>query len=73
MIIHDTDPAAYPWQVVETSWSGKQIDLKRDDMGKSRIKVEAWITSEVAEDLFSEANLDLNTLKQEALKGTFNM
>ena len=28
LIIHDTAPAAYPWQVVETSWSGKQIDLK---------------------------------------------
>ena len=71
LIIHDTAPAAYPWQVVETSWSGKQIDLKREDMGKSRIKVEAWITSEVAEDLFNEANLDLNTLKQKALKSDF--
>jgi len=71
LIIHDTAPAAYPWQVVETSWSGKQIDLKREDMGKSRIKVEAWITSEVAEDLFSDANLDLNALKKNALKADF--
>ena len=29
LIIHETKPAAYPWQVVETSWQGKQKDLKR--------------------------------------------
>jgi len=71
LIIHDTAPAAYPWQVVETSWAGKQIDLKREDMGKSRVKVEGWITSEVAEDIFGQANLDLKALKQVALKADF--
>ena len=71
LIIHDTAPAAYPWQVVETSWAGKQIDLKREDMGRSRVKVEGWITSGVAEDIFGQANLDLKTLKQAALKADF--
>ena len=71
LIIHDTAPAAYPWQVVETSWAGKQIDLKREDMGRSRVKVEGWITSEVAEDIFVQANLDLKALKQAALKADF--
>jgi len=71
LIIHETAPAAYPWQVVESSWSGKQIDLKREDMGKSRIKVEAWITGEVAKDLFKQANLNLETLKKKALKADF--
>ena len=71
LIIHDTAPAAYPWQVVETSWAGKQIDLKREDMGRSRVKVEGWITSEVAEDIFGQANLDLKALKQAALKADF--
>ena len=71
LIIHDTAPAAYPWQVVETSWAGKQIDLKREDMGRSRVKVEGWITSEVAEDIFGQANLDLKGLKQAALKADF--
>ena len=71
LIIHDTAPAAYPWQVVETSWAGKQIDLKREDMGRSRVKVEGWITSKVAEDIFGQANLDLKGLKQAALKADF--
>ena len=71
LIIHETAPAAYPWQVVETSWAGKQIDLKREDMGQSRVKVEGWVTSEVAEDIFSQANLNLEQLKQNALSADF--
>ena len=71
LIIHETAPAAYPWQVVETSWAGKQIDLKREDMGQSRVKVEGWVTSDVAEDLFSQANLNLEQLKQDALSAEF--
>ena len=71
LIIHETAPAAYPWQVVETSWAGKQIDLKREDMGQSRVKVEGWVTSEVAEDIFSQANLNLEQLKQNALIADF--
>ena len=71
LIIHETAPAAYPWQVVETSWAGKQIDLKREDMGQSRVKVEGWITREVAEDIFSQSNLNLDQLKQDALNAEF--
>ena len=71
LIIHETAPAAYPWQVVETSWTGKQIDLKREDMGASRVKIEGWITSEVAKELFSESGLDLEALKKKALDKNF--
>ena len=71
LIIHETKPAAYPWQVVETSWSGKQIDLKRKDMGKNRIKLEGWITFQTAQNLFKKAGLDLLKLKQLASKRNF--
>ena len=71
LIIHETEPAAYPWQVVETSWTGKQIDLKREDMGANRVKIEGWITSEVAKELFDEAGLDLEMLKKKALDKNF--
>ena len=71
LIIHETKPAAYPWQVVETSWQGKQIDLKRDDMGQNRVNVEAWITYPIAKEIFTNANLDLTELKQQALQKDF--
>jgi len=71
IIIHETAPAAYPWQVVETSWQGKQIDLKREDMGLARVKVESWITYSIARGLFEQSGLDLEELKKEALHAEF--
>ena len=71
IIIHETAPASYPWKVVQNSWSGKQIDLKRPNLGMDRIKVEGWITDEVAEELFNEAGLDLEQLKEDALSSNF--
>jgi Zn-dependent M28 family amino/carboxypeptidase len=71
LIIHETAPAAYPWQVVETSWTGKQIDLKREDMGANRLKIEGWITSRVAKELFDESGLNLEVLKRKALDKNF--
>ena len=71
IIIHETAPASYPWKVVQNSWSGKQIDLKRPNLGMDRIKVEGWITNEVAEELFNEAGLDLEQLKEDALSSNF--
>ena len=67
IIIHETAPASYPWKVVQNSWSGKQIDLKRPNLGMDRIKVEGWITNEVAEKLFNDAGLSLEQLKEDAL------
>ena len=71
IIIHETAPAAYPWQVVETSWQGKQIDLKREDMGLARVNVESWITHSIAQSLFEQSGLDLEELKMEALNAEF--
>ena len=71
IIIHETAPASYPWKVVQNSWSGKQIDLKRPNLGMDRIKVEGWITNEVAEKLFNDAGLNLEQLKEDALKRSF--
>ncbi len=71
IIIHDTEPAAYPWQVVETSWSGAQIDLKREDLGANRIKLESWITYDIASELFEKSGLNLEEQKMNALKKNF--
>ena len=71
IIIHDTEPAAYPWQVVETSWSGAQIDLKREDLGANRIKLESWITYDIASELFEKSGLNIEEQKMNALKKNF--
>ncbi|MBI1365506.1 MAG: M28 family peptidase [Alphaproteobacteria bacterium] len=71
IIIHETAPAAYPWQVVESSWSGAQVDLKSDDDGASRCAMEGWVTNDVAHELFKDAGLDLDQLEKAAAKPGF--
>lgn len=66
VIVHDTGPAAYGWNVVESSWSGPQIDLKRADDGASRVKVEAWISNETARKLLTRGSLNYDALVEAA-------
>ncbi|RFB01692.1 M28 family metallopeptidase [Parvularcula marina] len=71
IVVHETAPAAYGWGVVEGSWSGPQLDIERSDNGASRVKLEGWITHEVAEELFEAAGTTYADAKQSALSGNF--
>ncbi|MEO0467546.1 MAG: M28 family metallopeptidase [Pseudomonadota bacterium] len=62
IIVHETAPASYGWDVVANSWSGAQADLVRADGGESRIKMEGWIATDVARKLFAEGGLDLEAM-----------
>ena len=42
VIIHTPASAGYPWQVVETSWTGTQFELP--DRGEPRIQIGGWLT-----------------------------
>jgi Zn-dependent M28 family amino/carboxypeptidase len=66
IIIHDTLPAAYPWEVVKNSWSGPQFYLATPNDNLDRAAVEGWVTREVAEQLLSRAGQDLAALEQAA-------
>lgn len=65
-IIHETEPASYPWEVVTGSWSGAQFDLLSDDNNMSRCAIEGWVTIESARAIFEQAGLGLDTLKKDA-------
>ena len=71
LIIHETAPAAYPWAVVESSWTGPQFDTKRDGDGSDRARVEGWIQHDVALEVFHRAGLDLDALKAAAQRPGF--
>src|SRR5690606_5040540 len=66
LIIHEDAPAAYPWAVVQSSWTGPQHDLARDDLGADRVPVEGWITSSVARELFQRAGLEFDSERARA-------
>ncbi|MBA7650873.1 hypothetical protein ES703_58686 [subsurface metagenome] len=46
IIIHTTESAGYPWQVVQTSWSGSQFELIQEE--HSSLEYKAWITEDIA-------------------------
>jgi Zn-dependent M28 family amino/carboxypeptidase len=60
IIIHQTERAGYPWDVVRDSWTGTQFDLATPDKNMGRLAVESWITSDFAAKLFKAAGLDLD-------------
>jgi len=73
IIIHETAPASYDWSVVKNSWSGEQFGFQRDDLNKNRVKVEGWINSDVAAELFTKAGLDFEISKQKAAQGAYHV
>jgi Zn-dependent M28 family amino/carboxypeptidase len=70
IIIHTTPSAGYPWQVVQTSWSGEQFELPA--AGEPRIQIAAWTTENAARKLFAAAGQDLAKLVERAKSRDFN-
>jgi hypothetical protein len=64
IIIHTTPSAGYPFQVVQTSWTGEQFELQARD--EPRNQVNAWLTEESARKLVSMAGYDLDALRESA-------
>ena len=52
LIIHDDKPAAYPWDTVQNSWMGPQLDMVAEDGNAGRVALEGWLTRAAAESLF---------------------
>ena len=71
IIIHETKPAAYPWAVVQGSWTGPQFNLESDDRNMSRVKVESWIPGAKMAEIFAASGLDYNKLTAEAATRDF--
>lgn len=71
IIIHETAPASYGWQVVSGSWSGEQYDLVRPDKGASRTALEGWMTYSKTEELLLKVGLELKDLEANATENNF--
>jgi len=72
ILIHETGPAGYPWEVVTGSWGGEGFDVRRADGNAGRVPVEAWISEPTARRFLKGAGFDLDTLKRQALMPGFH-
>jgi Zn-dependent M28 family amino/carboxypeptidase len=70
-IVHDTAPASYGWNVVQSSWTGAQYNM--DDPGghADQSKVIGWLTNDAARQLFAASGKDLATLSAAARQQGF--
>ena len=64
IIIHTTPSAGYPFQVVQTSWTGPQFELPAGDAPRSQAL--AWVTEDAARELVAMSGLDLDVLREAA-------
>lgn len=58
IIIHQTAPASYGWNVIASSFTGSKLYLQQADKHMSRCKVEGWITEDAAKKLLSAAGIN---------------
>lgn len=69
IIIHTSPSAGYPWQVVQTSWTGVQFELPAGD--EPRSQVSAWVTEDAARELIAMSGHDLDELREAAFNRDF--
>jgi Zn-dependent M28 family amino/carboxypeptidase len=70
-IVHETEPAAYPWGVVTNSFTGPQMSFASADRNMSRAAVEGWLTIDAAREVFRQAGRDFDELEAAAARKGF--
>jgi Zn-dependent M28 family amino/carboxypeptidase len=70
ILIHKTDMASYPWDVVRNSDSGEKSYLKLD--GSPKLQVASWIHLDAARALAALAGLDLEKMMVDARSRDFH-
>ncbi|WP_033919514.1 M28 family metallopeptidase [Sphingomonas sp. 37zxx] len=71
IIVHQTAPAAYGWNVVQSSWTGAQQLADSADGGASESKAIGWIQLDQAKALFAGAGKDFDQLAAAAARKGF--
>jgi Zn-dependent M28 family amino/carboxypeptidase len=70
LIVHETEPAGYPWSVVQ-GFGGERFDLVTPDRNMGRSAIEGWITLDAARRLFALAGQDFDVLRRRAVDRGF--
>jgi Zn-dependent M28 family amino/carboxypeptidase len=74
ILIHETGPAGYPFEVVRGSWSRENFDTARSQapgQAPDRVAVEGWITEATARKILGASGRDFDTLKKAAAQRDF--
>ncbi len=69
IIVHTDYSAGYPWQVVQTSWSGTQFELP--NQGEAVTQVKAWMTEDAVRRLVALSGGEWQQLVEQARSRDF--
>ncbi|HYH99263.1 M28 family peptidase [Hyalangium sp.] len=69
IILHTTPSAGYPWQVVQTSWTGEQFELPATS--GPHMQVKGWTTEEATRRIVRMAGKELDALVAAAQRRDF--
>ena len=68
LIIHDTKPASYGWNVIQSGWAGARLSLE----SKAPLAdVQGWISQKATESIFNAAGIDPANLREMARQPGF--
>ncbi len=65
IIIHQTGPAGYPWEVVSGSWGAENLDIPGAG-ASTRVPIEGWITEAKAREIFLASGRDFDGVVRHA-------
>jgi Zn-dependent M28 family amino/carboxypeptidase len=71
VIIHETGPAGYPFEVIVGSNTRENFDIQTPDRNAHRVAVQSWIPYPTAEKIFYAAGQNLAELKKLAVRKDF--
>ncbi|MBI2834270.1 MAG: M28 family peptidase [Acidobacteria bacterium] len=71
IIVHETGPAGYPYEVVSGSWGRENFDIQTPDKNMKQVAVESWITLDKAKEIFRTSGHDFDELKKAAVARNF--
>lgn len=71
LIVHDTFPAAYGWNVVNSSWTGAQYSVQKPNDGMDQTIANGWIQKPVAQAILKASGKDLAGLTAAAQRKGF--
>jgi Zn-dependent M28 family amino/carboxypeptidase len=71
LIVHDTFPAAYPFGVVVSSWTGPQVHIDTASKGMDQTLANGWVTNDSARKILTAAGQDLDALSAAAKRKGF--
>jgi Zn-dependent M28 family amino/carboxypeptidase len=71
LLIHETGPAGYPFQVVQDGFTGERFDLVTPDKNMSRASIESWVSTEQGRRILEMGGQNFDQLKDAAATREF--